>query len=165
MVLRKRMSYCNYSEHKVAALAGRDHVVARPGDHDVVGDAGVDDVVAAEVGPGRKARDDLDIVGVVRDGGAAKQVVDEAVVAEHDVVAVGARRRLPVACDDPVSGRAAEDHVAADAGADGVGTAELARHQHPGCRDVALDQVENPHLVVIVWIRAVERRGGGSGQR
>ena len=67
---------------------------------------------------------------------AADEVVDDAVVAEHDVVAVDDGGLADVGGDRVVAA-AAEDHVAAGAGADGVVAAVLAR------RDERLDQLEH----------------------
>ena len=65
----------------------------------------------------------------------ASEVVDEAVVAEDDVVAVEAIVGLADVRDDRVAAGAAEDHVAADAGRDHVGAALLAG------RDERLDEL------------------------
>ena len=115
----------------------RDRVVAGAADDDVVA---ATPVVIVSLPPRLSAVERPDAVDVVRvvvrvaasrvAVGAGRdvvdQVVDEAVVAEDDVVVVGVGGGLAVVGDDRVVAGAAEDLVAADAGRDPVVAAVLA---------------------------------------
>src|SRR5205823_13973953 len=106
------------AEDDVLANAGVDRVGVLAADDDVVARAGRDRVAAAQLRIDRP--DAVDVGGGVvvtgeQPAAFARRPVDEAVVAEDDVVAVGGV--------DGVRGDAADDDVAAVAGDDRVGAA------------------------------------------
>ena len=101
---RGRQRHAVVAEDRVAAVAGGDRVRPSAAEHDVVARAGGDRVVAA--GGRVRGLDAVDVGGVAVVAGQRAAVlgrdpVDEAVVADHDVVA-GARA-------DRVAADAAED--------------------------------------------------------
>ena len=145
------------SEGEVPALADPDHVVANTADDDVIACTCSDRVGAAEAGRRRVGRHHLDVMGVVGDHAVAQEVVDEAVVTEDDVVAVKCVRSLAAVDDDRVAAGATEDHVAPEAGGDRVRASELTDG-----RDVALDELEDRHLVVVVRVGGRQGRGHGA---
>ena len=139
----------------VEAAAGVQRVVAEAPEHDVVAVAGLDVVVAAERGEHRPHT--VDVVRARRVGGFGEldlfgQVVDQTMITEHDVVAVG-RSRAAAAAErvDRVVAAAAEDHVAATAGGDRVvAIAELVGRAVQGARVDRGHASEHLHLVVVV---------------
>ena len=155
------------AEDDVLAVARVDRVVAGAAEDDVVAVAGGDGVVAAHAGGERP--DAVDVVRARRVRGGAMlrdffgEVVDQAVVAEDDVVAVE-RRRAAAAGEgvDGVVAAAAEDHVAADAGGDRVvAVAELVGGAVDRAPSIDVDQAKHLHLVVVVGLgRDPDRRSG-----
>ena len=180
----RRRHLAGIAEDDVLAVAGVDRVTGLAPEHDVVGIARGDAVAAAH---GRGDRPDaVDVDRAQRVAGSLAlqdflgQVVDQAVVAEDDVVAVGCGRRRVgrgiAGCRghqaagetvDEVVATATEDHVAADAGGEGVvAVAELIARAVDRAGIDRRHQAQHLDLVVVVGLvgqrvadRAVGQRG------